>query len=253
MFDTATTEQATQQATGQPAELRLRAAVLEVARALETGDLDGLAHWCVDSCTRLLGVAAAAVVDLDRSGPIERWRVTATDVSVGELIELDLGLPAGGCRDCLQTGEPTTVTDLVSPGERWAEFADAARSLGFTWVHAQPLHLQETVIGCLHLLGDTAELPEELDLELAHALAELALATGVQQHALDVRSTEVAQLHTALDSRLVIEQAKGILAARHGIEVEQAFARLRKYARDHRMNIHDVARHVVQTHAPDLP
>ena len=84
------------------------------------------------------------------------------------------------------------------------------------------------------------------------ALYVLALTTGMHQHVLDVRSTEVAQLHTALDSRLVIEQAKGILASRHGIDVEQAFGRLRKYARDHRMNIHEVAREVVQNHAPDL-
>jgi hypothetical protein len=232
-------------------EQPLRAALLEVAQALESGDLDGLVRWCLESCTSLLGATVAAVVDLDRAAQDEKWRVTATDDSVCELIELDLGIPTGACRSCLDRGETTTVADLFSPSEQWAEFAASARKLRLTWTHAQPLRLKGTIIGSLHLFGDSPELPEELDVDLAHAIAELALATGMQQHALDVRSTEVAQLHTALDSRLVIEQAKGILASRYGIDVEQAFRRLRKYARDHRMNIHDVAREVVQNGASD--
>jgi len=235
-------------ATGQS----LRTALLGVAAAVETGDLDRLARWCVQCCTTVVGATAAAAVDLDRTSGYGQWRVTATDEAVRELIELDLELPTGACRDCLESGEPTTLPDLALAGGRWAEFAAAARELRFTWTHADPLRLRGSVIGSLHLFGDATQGPEELDTELAHALAELALATGVQQHALDERSTEVAQLHTALSSRLVIEQAKGILAARHGIDVEQAFARLRKHARDHRRNIHDVARDVVQHHAPEL-
>ena len=229
----------------------LRDVLLEVADAVETGDLDGLVRSCVDCCTELVGATAAAVVGLDR-GAHERWRVIATDEAVGEFIELDLDLPAGACRDCLDRLEPTTIPDLFSATEQWAEFAAAARRLQLTWVHAEPLHLQGTVIGSVYLFGDTPELPEDLAVELGRALAQLALATGEQQHALDARSTEVAQLHTALDSRLVIEQAKGILAARHDIDVEQAFLRLRKHARDRRTNIHDVARAVVQNQAPDL-
>jgi hypothetical protein len=239
-FDAALTEQP------------LRSAVLEVAHALESGDLDGLVRRCLDTCTSVLGATAAAVVEIDRARQDKRWWVTATDPDVRELIELDLELPSGACRDCLDRGRPTTVTDLFAPGEQHSEFAAAARKLRFTWSHIQPLRLRETVIGCLHLFGDSPELPQDLDVELAHALTELALAAGVQQHTLDMRSSEVAQLHTALDSRLVIEQAKGILAARHDIAVEQAFVRLRKYARDHRMNIHVVARDVVQNNAPDL-
>jgi len=233
-------------------EQSLRTALLGVAHAVEAGDPGGLARWCVESCTTLLGATAAAVVDRDPAAEFEQWRVTATDASVRELIELDLDLPTGACRDCLETGQPSTIPDLSLAGEPWTEFAARARELRFTWTHADPLWLRGNVIGALHLFSDSAETPEELDLELAHALAELALAAGVQQHALDERSTEVAQLHTALNSRLVIEQAKGIIAARHGIDVEQAFARLRKYARDHRRNIHDVARDIVQHHAPDL-
>ena len=230
----------------------LRTVLLELAHALEIGDRDGLVRWCLDGCTSVVGATAAAVVDVDRTDPVERWRVTATDDSVRELIELDLRLPSGGCRSCLDRGEPTTIADLSSADERWAQLAAGARKLRLTWTHAQPLRLEGTIIGSLHLFGDSPQFPEELDVELAHGLAALALTTGMHQHVLDVRSTEVAQLHTALDSRLVIEQAKGILASRHGIDVEQAFGRLRKYARDHRMNIHEVAREVVQNHAPDL-
>lgn len=234
------------------AEKPLRAVLLEIARALETGDVHGLLSWCVDRCSNLSGATAAAVVDMDPAASAEAWRVTATDESVRELIELDLDLPTGLCRHCLDTGEVSTIPDLFSSHQR-SEFAAGARRLRFTWSHARPLRLRGNVIGALHLFGDLPEIPEDLDVELAHAVAELVLVTGVQQHALDVRSTEVAQLHTALDSRLVIEQAKGILAARHDIDVEQAFVRLRKYARDHRTNIHDVARKVVQNQAPDLP
>jgi ANTAR domain/GAF domain len=230
----------------------LRAALLGVAQAVATGDLDRLVRWCLDCCTTLLGATAAAVVDLDRAAGFEQRRVTATDASVRELIELDLDLPTGACRDCLATGEPTTIPDLALALEPWAELAAGARELRFTWIHADPLRLRGDVIGSLHLFGDATQGPEELDIELAHAVAELALGTGAQQHVLDERSTEVAQLHNALSSRLVIEQAKGILAARHGIDVEHAFARLRKHARDHRRNIHDVARDVVQHHAPEL-
>ena len=119
-------------------EQSLRAALLGVAQAVESGDLNGLERWCVDCCVTLSGATAAAVVDRDRGTEVARWRVSASDESVRELIELDLNVPTGLCRDCLDSGEPTTILDLFSPGEQWAEFATGARTLQFAWTHAQP-------------------------------------------------------------------------------------------------------------------
>ena len=230
----------------------LRDALVDAAYILEAGDLGGLAQWCVDACTSQGGTSAAALVVTEDDDPAQTWTVTASADSVREMVELDLDLPAGPCRDCLGSGLATTVTDLAYPDPQWADFAAQARLQGFAWTHAQPLRVQGEVTGCLYLFGDTPGLSAELDIELAQALGILAVSLGAQEHTLERRTNEVAQLHVALDTRLVIEQAKGILAARHGIDVEDAFARLRKYARDHRVNIHTVARDVVENRVPDL-
>jgi ANTAR domain/GAF domain len=231
----------------------VRRMLVESARALQTGDSRGVARWCVEGCTSWLDVAAAGLVEVTQADGADGWEVTASHEQVHELIERDLHLVAGPCRESIETGAPVIVADLADLRGGWPDFAARARAQGFVWAHARPLHLHEAVIGALLLLGTSSDIPAEEDLELGHALAQLAAATGFQRLLLARRDIEVEQLHTALDSRVVIEQAKGIIAARYHINLEEAFVRLRRHARNRRANIHVVAADVVHDrHVPGL-
>lgn len=231
----------------------VRRVLVESARALQTGDSRGVAWWCVEGCGAVLGVAAVGLVEVTQTEGADAWEVTASDERVHELVERDLHLVAGPCRESLETGDPTALADLDDRSGPWPDFAGRAREHGYSWARAHPLHLHGAVIGALLLLGTSPDLPAEEDLELGHALAQLVAATDFQRHLLDRRDVEVQQLHTALDSRVVIEQAKGVIAARYDVDLEEAFIRLRRHARNRRENIHVVAADIVDDrHVPGL-
>lgn len=223
----------------------LRTAIVQASRALAAGDTTALGQWCLQFCTTWTPPAAAALVELAPTGhPAEQWAITASDKSVLTLCELDLYTHAGPCRECLVQGEAITI-DLSHPPPRWERFAGHARHHGFFWSLAQPLHLGGALIGAIQLYGTTPDLSNEEDVSLANALAGIAAGLRFQDHLLQQRGVEVGQLHTALTSRVVIEQAKGILAERHSSDLQQAFESLRSHARSHHQDIHDLARNII--------
>lgn len=151
----------------------------------------------------------------------------------------------GPCRDCLINGEQVLNQRLDAVEDRWPRFAPQAREAGFQMVHALPLRLRSDVIGAMNIFSsDTGELSPE-DVNLTQALADAATIGILQERAVKHGSNVASQLQGALNSRIVIEQAKGIVAERRQIDMDQAFALLRGYARSNRTQLSDVARAII--------
>ena len=136
-------------------------------------------------------------------------------------------------------------TDLASVGRRWPSFAAVALAAGFGSVHALPLRLRGTVIGALNLFHVEAGQMPRADVEAAQALADVATIAIFQHRASLEAQVLNQQLQHALDSRIVIEQAKGMVAERAGLNMDQAFTALRTYARNHNRRLADVAEAII--------
>jgi GAF domain-containing protein len=202
--------------------------------------LDRLVGFCVD----LLPADAAGIVLGDARREL---RVVAASSEAAELMELlQLQSDEGPCLDCFQAAAPVSAADLTSAGDRWPNFVAAVEERGqFRAVHALPLRLRGQAIGALNLFDrEPGSLPGP-DLALAQALADVATIGILQERA--IRRAEVVseQLQTALNSRVAIEQAKGAISQNLGVTVEEAFDRLRVYARSRNLKLTDIARQVV--------
>jgi GAF domain-containing protein len=142
------------------------------------------------------------------------------------------------------------VADLAEAGDRWPQFVPAAQAAGFASVHALPMRLRANTLGAMGLFGDTPGPLSEEDLTLAQALADVASVALVQDRAVNDRAAVVEQLQLALNSRVVLEQAKGVVAHIGDLDPGQAFAALRRYARNHNQRLTAVAQAVVSRVLP---
>jgi len=226
-------------------EQRLVDAFVELADTL-VADFDvldflhGLATHCVD----LLDVDAAGLMLADRDG---RLRVAACSTEQVRLLELfELQNDEGPCLDCFSQGEAIAVDDvLAAGGGRWPHFGPNATAAGFRSVIALPLRLRNETIGVLNLFRAGSGPLDPADTMLGQALADVATIGILQERGSRRREQLARQLQEALTSRIVIEQAKGVLAERAGLHVDEAFTLLRSYARQHSEPLSDVARRVV--------
>jgi transcriptional regulator with GAF, ATPase, and Fis domain len=190
-------------------------------------------------CTELLGVAACGILLADHQGLLN---LVGASTEQTRLLELAQAQNAEGpCLDCYRSGHAVQCADLAEFESRWPSFTAAAKAAGFLAVQALPMRLREEHLGALSLFSVS---PGPLDADtvaLGQALADAATIGIVHQRAL-VRGEVLAEhLQTALNSRIVIEQAKGFLAERLGVSVEDAFAVLRRHARDSHRKLTDVA------------
>ena len=171
--------------------------------------------------------------------------------TVGEVLSLAIATKQGPCVDAVRTGEPVTAFDLLAE-PRWPMFAASAREAGYCSVLSVPLRVREQVIGSLSVFRDTPSPVPAYDQMVAETIAQTA-AIGIMSNRHHLDQIEVnAQLTRALDSRVVIEQAKGVLAERRRLGMDQAFAAIRKYARDHNQKITEVAQRVIAGEATTL-
>jgi hypothetical protein len=173
-------------------------------------------------------------------------RVMASSGERMRLLELlELQNAEGPCLDCFTSGRPVELTTLADAETRWPAFVVAAREHGFEAAQAFPLRLRETTIGALNVLYADAPTPADIDAGTAQALADVA-TIGIL-HERTVRASDLVreQLQGALRSRVVIEQAKGVLAQTHDVGMDEAFSMLRSYARDRRRPLAEVARALV--------
>jgi transcriptional regulator with GAF, ATPase, and Fis domain len=197
--------------------------------------LDGLASRCV----RLLDVDAAGLMLTDQRGSL---RVVASSSEQARLVELfQLQHAEGPCLECFQTGQPVSETDLEGAAQRWPAFAPAAVREGFAAVQALPLRLRDEVIGAMNLFRRTPGGLDETGLRVGQALADVATIGLLQERNFRHQEVLAEQLQGALNSRVSIEQAKGILAERLGLDMGQAFELLRGQARAQERRLGELA------------
>ena len=201
--------------------------------------LTGLAGRCVG----LLGASAAGVMLVSPAGGLGLVASSSEAMRLLELFELQA--QEGPCLDAFATGEPVGHQELEAGTGRWPSFSAAAVRAGFRSALALPLRLREVTLGALNLLGNTRAPMTEPDVIVARAFADLA-ALSVVQHRSSAEAQRLnEQLSGALSSRVVIEQAKGVISERAGVDLAEAFSRLRAYARNRNLRLTDVARAAV--------
>ena len=219
-------------------------AFVTVASGLASAvDVVDLLSDLAGECSRLLDVASAGLLLADQRGVLHV--MAASSERTRELEVFQVQRAEGPCLDSYRSGEPVSVPDLHQAVDRWPQFVPHARRAGFASVHALPMRLRSIRLGTLGLFGTTAGALNEEDLNLGQALADVASVALVQDRAAVDRDEVNTQLQTALTSRVVIEQAKGILAQQGGLDMPDAFRVLRRYARDHDVGLSDLAQRVV--------
>jgi transcriptional regulator with GAF, ATPase, and Fis domain len=202
-------------------------------------DIIDLLTVLADGCVRLDLADAAGILLADEDNNL---RVMAASSERARLLELfQLQNHEGPCLEAYSTGQPVTHTDLRTAGDRWPRFGPEAVIAGFRSVHAIPLRLRSIVIGALNLFAAEARPLDEPNAHLARALADVASIAILQDQAAREAVLRAGQLQFALDSRVAIEQAKGMLAERTNTDMDQAFRILRKYARASRRHLSAVA------------
>ena len=202
-------------------------------------DVIDFLHVLTSRSVELLDVSAAGLLLADPRGEL---RVVAASSEAARLLELfQLQSDQGPCLDCFRSGRPVAATSL-SADRRWPRFAAAAGQAGFCAVQALPMRLRDQVIGALNLFRDTPGAFDADSVHVGQALADVATIGLLHERSMRRSDTLNEQLQTALNSRVIIEQAKGKLAERLNIDMEQAFSALRAYARAHNRRLSDLAR-----------
>jgi GAF domain-containing protein len=201
--------------------------------------LTGLAGRCVT----LLGASAAGVMLASPAGSLGLVASSSEAMRLLELFELQA--QEGPCVDAFRSGETTEHETLIPGSGPWPSFTAAALEVGFRSAFAIPLRWRDVTLGALNLLSVSQEPMGDADKIVARAFADLAALSIVQHRASAEARRLNEQLSGALTSRIVIEQAKGVLAERAGVDLAEAFSRLRSYARSNNLRLTDVAMAVV--------
>jgi len=232
--------------------------LVEMADTLvEDYDVVDLLTRLADRCVSLLGASAAGVM---LASPAGKLGLVASSSEAMRLLELfELQAQEGPCLDAFRTGERVGPEKLQAGSGRWPSFSAAALEAGFQAASALPLRLRDTTLGAMNLLSAAAAPVAEPDLVVARAFADLATLSIVQHRASTEAQRLNEQLANALTSRIIIEQAKGVIAERAGTGLAEAFSRLRAYARNHNRRLTDVAQAAIdgtldpQAWAPPAP
>jgi len=223
---------------------RLAHTFVELADTLvENFDVVDLLSRLGERCVELFDAAAAGLLLADGLGTLRLMAATSEAMEVVELFQLQNA--EGPCHDCYRSGEPVEVEDLAGAGAHWPLFAPVAADAGFRSAHAFPLRLRGQVLGALNLFRTVPGRFEPADVAFAQALADVATIAIIQHRAAHDAQALSEQLQLALNSRIVIEQAKGVIAEQAGLDMDQAFARLRAHARRHQRLLGEVAQEVI--------
>jgi GAF domain-containing protein len=213
---------------------RLAQAFVELADTLVAGfDLMEFLQTLTERCVELLEVDAAGLLLADGRGALRLVAASTEQARVAELFQLQND--EGPCVDCFRSGQPVIIGDISvgNVAARWPRFGPAALEMGFAGVHAIPMRLRDQVIGTLNLFRSAPDGLDEPVARAARALVDVATIGILQERAVRQQELVAAQLQAALHSRVMIEQAKGVLAERQHVSPDEAFLILRRYARDH--------------------
>lgn len=221
-------------------EQRLAETFVELADTLVGGfDLMEFLYTLVERCIELLDISAIGLLFGDDQG---RLRVAASSSEEARLLELfQVHTNQGPCLECFDSGEPVEESDLAQAGARWPLFAPAAERAGFRTVHALPMRLRERTVGSLNLFHIEPDALPPATTRTAQALIDVATIGLIQVQSGQHSDVLLDKLQLALLTRVVIEQAKGVLAERWGITPAEAFTLLRTRARAHDLRLTDLA------------
>lgn len=196
-----------------------------------------------DHCTDLLPAEGVGVLLLEE----QRLTVATANSEVGDMVEsLEVELEEGPCVECVRIGHPVLVPDLAAAADRYPRFVPRALEAGAGAIHALPMTGQGELVGSLNIIHLQPTEMTELQLSTARMLADVAVSYIFAVRLHEETSELAGQLQNALDTRVVIEQAKGMLSERHGESLADAFDRLRTYARNRSTPVREIARQVVE-------
>lgn len=234
-------------------EQRLAETLVRLADTLVRDfDVVDLFHQLVESVPGLVAVEEAGLLLADGHGDLQVMAASSESVRIIELLQVHAS--RGPCFDAFETGEMVMSSFYDAAAvDRWPAFVESARAGGFGSILAVPMRVRGTVLGALNLFRvDREELAGE-DVVAAKALADIATIAILQDRAAHDSTVLVDQLQHALNSRVIIEQAKGVLAEKMHVDMDESFALLREYARNHNLTLRKVAEDVASgTLDPDL-
>jgi ANTAR domain/GAF domain len=201
-------------------------------------------HLLTERCVQLLEIDQAGLVLTDQSGGLRLVAASSEQTRLLEVFQLDHD--EGPCRECHVTGRPVASADLAADRDRWPAFTEVAIRRGFAAVHSLPMRLRGQVIGALNLFQNAPGTLEPDSVALGQGFADIATIGLIGERAAREQTLLSQQLQTALNTRIVIEQAKGMVAERAQVSVDQAFTVMRRHARDHNRKLTDVAVAIAQ-------
>ncbi|WP_299035823.1 GAF and ANTAR domain-containing protein [uncultured Pseudokineococcus sp.] len=224
---------------------RLAEVFVELADTLvDEFDVVDFLQVLTERAVELLGADAAGLMLADQRGGLRL--MTSTTQRAGSLEAFEIQSSEGPCMDCFATGAPVVNVDLAGAGERWPAFTAAAAEQGYGAAHALPLRLRGHVVGAMNLFTDAAVRLGEEDVAVGQSMADIATIGLLQQRSLREQTVLSEQLQGALTSRVLVEQAKGVLAERAGVDVGEAFALMRSHARRRGTTLTSIATAVVE-------
>ncbi|MEV7190528.1 GAF and ANTAR domain-containing protein [Streptomyces sp. NPDC093510] len=227
-------------------EEQLLAAMVEAVDTLvDDFDLIDFLHQLCDRCHSLLDVSAVGVMLADPTGSLQL--IAASDEHTRLLELFAIQSDQGPCVECYRNGTGQLNINLTSDAETagFPLFAQRAREAGFTTSHALPMRMRQKVVGALNLFDTRDQELSTRDARVGQALADVATIAILQHRTIVHGNVERAQLRAALSSRIVIEQAKGILAERWHATPDEAFDALRQHARSHQQALTTLCRELI--------
>lgn len=225
-------------------EVRVRETFVELADTLvDDYDVIDFLDMLAGRVVELLGVTACGLLLADHNDSLNMVAASRESARVLELFQLQRD--EGPCLECYRNGTAVRCPDLADADERWPQFAPAARDAGYAAVEAIPMRLRDTVVGALNVFSASPGALSPEAAALGQALADVATIGLLHQRAIRRRDVLTEQLQTALNSRVLIEQAKGVLAERLHVDLAEAFALLRSSARSNNRRLSELAQAIV--------